>query len=247
MVKSYACKRCGHEFKDPTHLRDHLKRMRPCDPVLEDLPLDDLLRQHEATVRAYRRQRPVNQTNNINNPTHCTIIGNQNNYYNLVPHMKEEDHGYTVPISDIMRAARLPLEEAMREYVRLRNFTHPRTMNIASVLNDRARRVNDFYQWEPDSTRRCAQSLLRSFMIRLKDGVEASGAPRDSLVHADFLQFEDALLPDHQGRAMSLPMILAIERALYAESVKWFPKGLRGLPAVAAATFATGGVFSSSQ
>jgi hypothetical protein len=247
MVKTYNCDRCGHEFRLAIHLRDHLgKRQTPCDPLVSDASPGDLLSKHLSAVRKYTRKgtlAPINGPGDdtaynapvqINNyPSNCTIIGTNNIY--LVPHMKEEHHGFSISDEDILRIASKPLDTAMEEYVRLKNFTAPETKNIASVLNDRTKVVSETFQWEAKSTRKCSKALLSSFILRLYkilEGMEDNYALRQYFVHRDWRNCEEVLCADDSGESRSWPMIRAIERGLYAESQKWYPRGICKLPDV---------------
>ena len=43
MPLSYTCKRCGYEAFQKCNLLDHLSRKKPCKPLREDIPCNDLL------------------------------------------------------------------------------------------------------------------------------------------------------------------------------------------------------------
>lgn len=223
------CERCGYETTKSTFLIRHLTRKKACPATLVDVPRNELIQQ--LRVRKYVRKEgfPGTATTNVTNVTNNITITNI--YVCRDPYMHEDEHTY-IKDRDMKMIIGLPYESALRRYVHLRNFNqdHPSSMNIMSVLNDRASRVSTEYRWETDSARRCANAMFDAFLDRMEDFMSICDR---AFLHEDWEHYDKVPCGEsYWGDKERRKYVTCIERILYVESKRTYPLGVRSLPAL---------------
>lgn len=163
-IMVYKCQRCGYEVHAASWLTRHLQRKKPCQATLSDTAVTELLDSHLKRVRRYSGKPTKitniqNNTNNITNNLQTNVI----NVVRRTPFGMEQVDTY-IGEEEMRRIVAMPMEQALREYVRLRNFNHlhPDTMNVwvQSLYRNLARKVSDDMNWITTRQKDCASHVF---------------------------------------------------------------------------------------
>lgn len=164
-IMVYKCQRCGYEVHAASWLTRHLQRKKPCQAFISDIAVTELLENHLKRVRKYGKS-SSHQITNIQNNTNNITNNLQTNVINVVrrtPFGMEQVDTY-IGEEEMRRIVAMPMEQALREYVRLRNFNHlhPDTMNVwvQSLYRNLARKVSDDMNWITTRQKDCASHVF---------------------------------------------------------------------------------------
>jgi hypothetical protein len=244
-IMVYKCQRCGYEVHVASWLTRHLKRKNPCQALLSDAPATDLLDNHLKTVRKYNGKSSARQITNIHNDN--SITNNlQTNVINVVrrtPFGMEEVDTY-IGEEEMRRIIAMPMEQALREYVRLRNFNHlhPDTMNVwtQSVYKNLARKVSDDMNWITTQHKDCAKQVFHNavrhidrFMTVITGNTKWTEARYNNVHKTIAAMVETVDDPDStpkQRKEYFKGGIQIVECAMLDKSLEHYPNGVRDEP-----------------